>query len=221
MLVNTAVTIAYKCPACGSFEFISATLFSLAQGERGTFSCRCGSSSVSFHTNGRELSIKVPCFGCGEEHEYVITRKELLHKNINTLYCPDTGLPQCFTGNDKCVRNRVDSLEKEFEELIDTFGYDNYFVNSRVMLDILNRIHDLASEGNLHCECGSSDIELNLFSDRIQLQCRKCSAGKIIKAATNSDLKEVLARHQIMLLCDMDKRDAGNGDHYNRKSDDK
>ena len=45
---------------------------------------------------------------------------------------------------DEAVCNKVDDLEKEFDELMDTYGYESYFRNTRVMIDTLDRIHDNA-----------------------------------------------------------------------------
>jgi hypothetical protein len=75
----------------------------------------------------------------------------------------------CFIGADEEVRKRIDSLEKKFDELIDLFGYDKYFLNTQVMLDALNKIHDIAESGNLYCECGSNEVELLLYEDKINL----------------------------------------------------
>jgi hypothetical protein len=96
----------------------------------------------------------------------------------------------------------VDDLEKEFDELMDTYGYESYFRNTRVMIDTLDRIHDNALAGNIICECGDADIDLVLLSDCILLKCGRCGGSKKIPAAKNSDLKDMLAMNQILLAKD-------------------
>jgi len=146
-----------------------------------------------------DYRVKIPCIACGNEHMFVFSRRDMLNKDINVFCCPETGMQFCFIGKDETVRKRIDSLEKELDEIIDAFGYDSYFVNTQVMFDSLNKIHDIAEQGNLFCECGSDDIEVVLLSDKICLKCRRCEGNTTIYAASNEDLKDVLMRQQILL----------------------
>ena len=198
MLLDASATIAYKCSSCGSFEFFNISLFKLLYRQQYSFVCRCGNTKVSIKKD-REYVISLPCIGCGNEHQFSVARKALLANDIMVFHCPETGIQQCFIGKDDIVRKRIDSLEKEFDELISTFGYDDYFVNTQVMFDALNKIHDVAEQGDLYCECGCKDIELTLLSDQIHLNCRACSANRIIFAASNEDLKDLLMRTNLLL----------------------
>jgi hypothetical protein len=136
---------------------------------------------------------------CGEDHSFVVNRKELLRENTITFHCPQTGIPQLFIGRDKDVREKVDALEKDLDDLISFFGYDSYFCNTQVMIDTINKIHDIAQQEDLICECGSTDIEVFLLSDKIFLKCRECTGSKIIKAVSNEDLKNILKKNQLVL----------------------
>jgi hypothetical protein len=201
MLIDTVITIAYKCPLCGSFKFFNISLFVLQQKKEFHLKCRCKKSNLVVMENGsKAFEIRTPCIGCGYEHIYNLDRKEFLNKEISVFHCPSTGMQQCFVGRDEAVRKKVDSVERELDELMDMFGYDNYFDNTQVMFDSLNRIHDIAEQGNLYCECGSSDVELILLPNKICLKCNKCSGSRIIQAASNEDLKDILIRQQILLL---------------------
>lgn len=201
MIVDASVTIAYKCSSCGTFEFVNITLFELLSGNERVYNCRCnGSKLVINKGNADSYKIVIPCIGCGDSHVYVLDRKDFIKQDISIFHCPNTGIQQCFVGYDKDVRKRVDVLEKEFDELMNMFGYDNYFSNTQVMFDSLNIIHDIAAKGNLFCECGNEDIELLLLSDKIYLRCNKCPASKIIYASTNEHFRENLKLNQILLL---------------------
>jgi hypothetical protein len=200
MLIDASVTIAYKCASCGSFEFFNISLFTFLYKKESTFSCRCRKSSIAIMQEGDSgYLIKTPCIGCGSDHIYMLGKKDILLKTLNAFNCPETGMQLCFLGKDEAVRKKVDSLEEEFDELMDMFGYESYFKNTQVMFDSLNRIHDIAEQGNLYCECGCTQIELVLLADRILLKCGKCNASKIIYAASNGDLKELLMMYQISI----------------------
>lgn len=203
MLIDTTKTIAYKCSSCGSFEFYTISVFSLLHKKENNYSCRCKKSCMTIKREGESgFLIKTPCIGCGNEHIFFIGKKEMIFNQLNVFNCPETGMQQCFLGNDLLVRKKVDSLEEELDELMDMFGYDNYFKNTQVMLDSLNKIHDIAAQGSLFCQCGSGDIELVLLSDRILLKCSRCSSSKMVRAASNEDLKELMQMYGILITSD-------------------
>lgn len=200
MLIDTSVAIAYKCSSCGTFEFFNISLFSILYKKESMFTCRCNKSSIVItRESQKNFKIRIPCIGCGNEHEFIFSRKDFLYKDINVFCCPETGMKQCIVGNDEKVRRRIDTLEREFDELIDKFGYDNYFENTQVMFDALNKIHDIAEQGNLDCECGNNDIELMLLSDSIHLKCNNCGSNRLVNAASNKDLKDILTKGTIVL----------------------
>lgn len=201
MIIDTSTTIAYKCSFCGAFQFTNVSLFEMSNIKETCFTCRCNGSSLVIAKEGSaNYRIVIPCIGCGTDHIYLFSRRELMSRETSVLNCPRTGMQQCFIGSDEDVRKRIDNLEKEFDELINMLGYDNYFVNTQVMFDSLNIIHDIAEKGNLFCECGNNDIELLLLSDRIYLRCKSCSANKIIYASSNEHLKNNLQTKHIILL---------------------
>jgi hypothetical protein len=203
MLIDTSITIAYKCTSCGSFEFFNVSMFTLTYKKNCGLSCRCRKSCISMEQEGGNgYLVNIPCIGCGNEHTYLITKKSMLLGETTVLNCPETGMQICFIGRDEAVRRKVDSLEEEFDELMDTYGYENYFRNTQVMFDTLNHIHDIALKGNLSCECGDSDIELVLLSDCILLRCGRCGGNRIIPAAKNEDLGEVLKKSQLFITRD-------------------
>lgn len=199
MLIDTSVTIAYKCSSCGSIGFYNASLFKLLKDGENNFGCRCKKSELTVTGNESGYLVKISCIGCGNYHIYSVDRKEIIKKGIVVLSCPETGLQLCFTGRDELVRKKVDDLEKQLDQLIDMFGYESYFKNTQVIFDLLNKIHDIAEQGNLCCECGNNDIELVLLPESIILKCRRCMLEDRIEAATNKDLMEIMQKGSILL----------------------
>lgn len=201
MLIDTSIVLAYKCSSCGTYSFFDVSFFGITSGKKQTLKCKCGKTCTSIKKyNSFIYNISISCIACGDVHIFSLDRKQMLsRRGANTIYCPKTNVPLCFIGNDNDVRKKVDVLEKELDDLISKYGYDNYFRNTQVMFDSLNRIHDLAEQGNLFCECGSTEIQMFLFSDKIFLKCEICSASKVVYAASNQDLKRILLKRQILL----------------------
>lgn len=208
MIINTGITFAYKCSSCGTFQFNNISLFEIPQKEEIVFTCRCKGASLRIKKESPAIfKIVIPCIGCGSSHIYFVSIKEFIAQEIYIFNCPNTGIEQCFIGSDQIVRKKIDNLEREYDELINMLGYDNYFINTQVMFDSLNIIHDIAERGNLFCECGNNDIELLLLSDKIYLRCNLCPGNKIIHASSNEHLKVNLLRNQIMLLVEEQSMD--------------
>ena len=214
MLIDTSVTIAYKCTSCGSFEFFNISLFTLLYKKDCSLSCRCKKSWVNIKQECEgSFLIGIPCIGCGNDHTYLLSKKSILGWSLTAstarscngsgelviFNCPETDMQIFFIGRDEAVRRNVDRLEEEFDEMIDMYGYESYFDNTQVMFDTLNRIHDIALKGNLFCECGSVDIELVLLSGSVLLRCAKCGSSKRIPASKNKDLKDILTKSQITI----------------------
>lgn len=201
MLIDMDVTIAYKCLSCGTFDFTNINLFKLFKHGSVTAKCRCEGAKLDIlEVCKNEYKLTVPCIGCGSEHSHIISREELISNNIMIYTCPITGIKQCFVGRDAMVREYIDSFEKELDIMIDGLGYTSYFVNTQVMIDTLNKIHDIAEQSHLHCECGCDDIIVSMLRKGIYLKCSQCSGSKFIPAATNNDLKKTLQRVSIVLF---------------------
>ncbi len=199
MLIDMDVTIAYKCFSCGTFDFTNINLFKLTLHNSIMSKCRCGAAKLAvLGICKNKFKLTVPCIGCGSEHSHILNREDIISKDITIFTCPETQIKQCFIGKDSVVREYLDKFERELDVMIDGLGYENYFVNNQVMLDTLNKIHDIAEQGQLYCECGCDDIYVTMQRKSIYLKCSQCSGNKFIPAASNNDLKKTL--NQVSLL---------------------
>ncbi len=200
MLIDMDITIAYKCFCCGMFDFTNINLFKFHRHKSIMPKCRCESTKLDIaEVCKNTYRITVPCIACGTEHSLIITREDLTSKDIMIYTCPITGIKQCFIGRDAAVRENVDNFEKELDVIIDGLGYENYFVNTQVMIETLNKIHDIAEQGDLRCQCGCNDIGVSLLRKGIYLKCPQCSGNRFIPAASNNDLKKTIQKVRIIL----------------------
>ncbi|NLY42651.1 MAG: hypothetical protein GX066_01495 [Clostridiaceae bacterium] len=203
MVVRCLNTIAYKCPVCGSVEFNDISVFDFFNGKEYAIKCSCGRSAVKIITKvNKKCHIIVPCIACGCNHTYVLDLKVLLAKGILVFECANTNMELLFIGKDEEVRQSVDRYEMKMEKILSDIGYEDSFANSAVMLRTIDIIHDIAEKGDLLCQCGSRDIDLQILYDKVQLSCNKCFAYEFINACTNQDLKQTLCRGSIVLCRD-------------------
>lgn len=200
MLIDMDVIIAYKCFCCGMFDFSNINLFKFHKHKNIMPKCRCEGTKLEIvEVAKNNYKFTVPCIACGAKHSFIITREDLTSKDIMVYTCPVTNIKQCFIGRDAAVREHVDNFEKELDVIIDDLGYDNYFANTQVMIETLNKIHDIAEQGDLRCQCGCNDISVSLLRKGIYLRCPQCSGNKFIPAASNNDLKKTIQKVKIVL----------------------
>ena len=104
MLIDTSITVAYRCTSCGSFEFL-------------TFRCsNCCTMSTAWHAavkvahydeaeGENSFLIRIPCIGCDNEHTYLFSRKSILFGEPVVFNCPKPE-SDVLTGRDEAVATR-------------------------------------------------------------------------------------------------------------------
>ncbi|WP_031514221.1 hypothetical protein [Desulfofalx alkaliphila] len=208
MLINTSTVLAMRCPQCGKLEFHMLSRFAFSGRRQLEVKCACGAVLLvaSKKRNGF-YALQLPCVICEVKHQRQITGSKLWSQQLINLYCQETGVELGHLGPDKKVREAVKNHEYDLEKLIDQFDNDDYFNNSGIMYEVLNCLHDIAERNALYCQCGNDSIEVDIFPDRLELQCKDCDSINIIYAETEEDLrviKEVeyieLARHGFKCL---------------------
>ncbi len=199
MVVDTNITVAYKCSSCGSLKFLYTGLFKISAFTGKMPACECSNSYIEILGRMKKtLYVSMPCIACGTNHIYSLSLDDFLGGHAE-LKCPLAKIFNCFVGKDAQVKARVDDMLCRYDDFLDKLGYERYYDNTQVMYDSINRIHDIALHGSLLCKCGSSDIRLTPGSDRINLQCRKCLNTKIISAASCSDVQNYLDNDYFLL----------------------
>jgi hypothetical protein len=96
-------------------------------------------------------------------------------------------------------RQEVERLAREMYKN-EYSEYDESIENPQVMLEVLNRVHDIAETGQVHCRCGSAAIEAMIMPESIELFCRSCGAQMAIPATSEHDLEIVRSRDSIELI---------------------
>lgn len=197
------ITVAYRCPECGTVVRSMVGAFSLSA-DMLRLNCPCKESSLTIvYTRDKKLRITVPCFICPNPHSFTISEDMFFKREIFTYSCPYSGINVCFIGSEESVISAVEQSEKE---LLDMLGentlYDissrreNEFMTDPMIRDIVSfMIQELAEEGGIRCKCvdGEGEYEAEVLDEEIVVRCTKCGSSTHVAAnsftAANDFLK--------------------------------
>jgi len=201
MIVATEFVVAMRCPGCGKMDFHIVSRFAFAGAGNHKIICTCGAPKLIIGTKNRQQYwFQVPCVLCETNHLIYYKGRQMWSDEVNFFYCNDTSVELGFFGPDVKVHTLADNYEYNLASLVDGLGYDDYFFNPEVMFEVLNCLHDIAEEGFLYCECGSYQIEIDIFPDRIDLQCKDCKTTSVVYAEKEEDLERVRGIKKIELV---------------------
>jgi hypothetical protein len=89
------------------------------------------------------------------------------------------------------VSDVVESLDGQLPSELSVFddARDDFFVNPRIMAEILNRVRSLTDRGDVYCQCGNEEPRIEVFGDRVELSCQECGSLCIVYAENENDLE--------------------------------
>lgn len=205
MLVSGNKTLLIRCHICGRLKKYDFSVFDIFQRKPLKFKCECGETIATIKaTAHKTYLLEFSCFACHEKHIHGFTLKELLHKD-SLITCSDE-TKTCFVGSKEKALKESQESHLEYNDMIEEVSFIDYFKNFRVLSACLMKVYDLNESGRISCECGSHNISIQVFNDRIELQCMKCKSIQIIYAETDEDMnvlfqKEKIAMHKHSVSC--------------------
>lgn len=192
MLISTQTTLALRCPSCGKMDFYVLSRFACTGGANSKVICECGSCLLSYCQKGRDVfRLQVECLICETKHVYAYKTGELWNGSLITIKCENTGVEIGYLGSKELVVNSARKAERSLGEMADELGYDKYFINTDIMYQVLDILRKMAEDGRMSCSCGGSHLEVEVYPDRVELNCPACNAVGIVFAETVKDLQWV------------------------------
>jgi hypothetical protein len=152
--------------------------------------CTCGAKLLSLGTRDRKnFWLRVGCVVCETEHIIKCKRQEIWSHEGWELNCKETEFAIGFIGPKEKVKDYLIRQENSLEEMAYNSGLIDYFNDPEVMYQILARIYGLIQNKKLSCQCGNYEIQVNVFTNRIELYCDCCRASGTIMAQMRYDLE--------------------------------
>ena len=198
MLTNGCKTFVLRCRFCGRLREYEFNIFEVMANTKVEYKCKCGENNATVKRKGSgEIAFEIGCFSCGDKHYHKLSLNDIL-KGDNILYCLQ-GPKLAFLGNNRRGDQILLDEQINIKEIgIGKMGKD-YFNNSDVFTKALDKLCTLNEENNISCDCGRQKINIEFFSDRLELKCANCQSVNIIFAETEEDLSVLLKRDRIIL----------------------
>jgi hypothetical protein len=192
--------VAVRCPECGKLEIHPVYLFDFRRGRSLRISCACGAEVFTLGArSGGQYWLQVPCYLCDRLHFIYYGAREFWSPEVKTIFCPEADIEMGFFGAEEEVRQAANSLQSELEQVLGEAVFEDFFDTPEIMCQALSRVYDLAATGNLVCSCGNSQVEADIFPDRLELHCNECRRWRILFAETDRDLSLISSLKRIEL----------------------
>ncbi len=187
MLFDSSTTIVLFCPSCGSLSWHVLSLFAFNKQKR-AFICDCNAVILTVEKRKDSYRFTTGCDYCGMMHTHLFTRKELLSNTIHELICPEVEGIIGLIGPRSELKQHLEKHQSSFSELALEIDSGDYFENSSVMLEILEKIDALVEADEFRCACGNKQIEIEILPDQVEFRCSECNQEFFIPAIETVDL---------------------------------
>ncbi len=187
MLVTTERVVALRCPSCGKLGIHKFSLFS-ANGACVTVNCECGYHKLEISRKGRAMCVQTRCIICEEDHVSLVPLEEVLASDLLTLCCPYTRVDLVHWGTSE---SEVIQASQRLDPLSEMIGSveESYFADREIMSEALRILERFADTGQLTCGCGNERINMDVYSDKIELACPACGSLLLVYAEHSSDIE--------------------------------
>lgn len=199
MIIELLTTLSLRCPVCGKLEIHPIHIFDFSGRQSKDIFCECGYKKVRISTKDfKRFSMKFNCIICEVEHTLLISAEEFWGQYLSIVRCPDTDLKLGYLGPDLLVQNEIRD-QQDLDDMLKDSDFEDYFCDPEVMLGVLDILHDIAEAGGLFCQCGNHKIDIDMYPDKVELNCRECHGLITINARTANDLAKLKEQSRIVI----------------------
>ncbi|MBP2653215.1 MAG: hypothetical protein H6Q73_784 [Firmicutes bacterium] len=189
MLINTVFSLAFYCSRCGKIKMHDISRFGLKNSVGRELFCDCGQQLAKLIGSGHDQCLlEVFCVICETKHAVWVNIKDFWRGKVDKIYCAATNLELGFSGNRKAIEDTIANQEREFDIIAREVTSDDYVEKPQIMIEVLNKIDDIAEKGGVYCRCGGNFVEANVKQDHVELICMQCDARRVISAKTEADV---------------------------------
>lgn len=198
MLIRAVTTIALYCPRCGKLNLHDISHFAVGH-EPSDLVCSCRYKQASVMRAGAfQFVLTIPCVMCQSTHHQFFDRHALRHIEVEKIYCPSENFELGFIGDHDAIEATCRLHKSEFCRLWQDGVSDEDIRNQQIVLEVLNKVHDIASEQHIYCMCGAHQMTADLLPEGVLLTCLSCGGYELIPA-TEDVLARLYATNRIVM----------------------
>ena len=198
MIKEFKKSVGYICPHCSTITVRDVNLFDFSGNTACELPCAslvCTHRPVTISAKKDKYAISIHCPICDEKHLYNIRKITFWQKDFLVLHCTESGFGVLFIGDDQKIRAEIKEQERLINELEEDFAVSEEL---SIIFEAVEHINALARSDSIFCSCGSRNIAIEIYNDRITLLCRDCNLKKEIKTDKKS-LEDLLKSSTIVL----------------------
>lgn len=202
MVINAVSTLALYCSRCGKIELHHVSRFAI-NNSACQLTCSCGQLQGTISGAGRrQYLLDIPCLVCETNHLIFLDSNLFRQPKVSKIYCDQANLELGFVGSLEAIAATIAKHKQEVASLaseLDGQSDGQTIENSQILLEILNKIHDIAEQGGVYCSCGNTDVDVDVLVDAVELSCSQCEGRLVISAKDEQDLARISAMGVIEL----------------------
>ena len=188
MLIHTVCSVAFYCQRCGQIHIQDVPCFSGHQ----KFVLRCGNCSyeqarISVRPR-KGIAIEISCGVCGTKNTVTYPLQILRRMQFEKIYCGQDQFELGYIGHWQAIAEFLDFNAAEYEAL-HPGDEDNFMGRQQILLEAVNRVHDMAEDGEIACPCGSREFMADVAEDSILLECVHCGSYAVFPAGSAEELR--------------------------------
>ncbi|MBO4355429.1 MAG: hypothetical protein J5850_01060 [Clostridia bacterium] len=186
------ITIAYRCPECGSGVMSIVGVFKLT-GDMLKLKCDCGNSEMTMtYTTDKKIRLSVPCIVCNNPHNFIVNTDTVynMENDVTKLSCKYTGIDLCFIGKDEKVREALQKADQDLAKLMEDAGIndlaelhsnDDEMKATDPEIDDIVRfmLAELSEEDKIHCRCRKKNLasyKYTIMNGYVRIYCEGCGS---------------------------------------------
>lgn len=198
MLINAGWSVALYCQYCGKIEINDISYFDSQKGIQ-LLKCSCHHVKAKLvRTDANQIKLQIPCGACGALHEARFNRRRLLRTRLEPVHCFADNFELGYVGKRDAIKEFLAYNKREFDTMNKACSGEE-IEKQLILLEILNKLHDLAESDGVVCGCGKQELDADIVGDSILLECRNCGSFALVPAITEEDLQKMNNTEKIEL----------------------
>jgi hypothetical protein len=199
LLIKEVCSIAVYCQCCGKLHIHDIPYFIGSQ--KLALRCSCGhEEAILLGMDVQHIGLKIPCVVCNLCHEAVFSLKRLRHLPLEKIYCHKDHFELGYIGQRSKIEEMLEFSRRELDLWQKEVGVPYPIEQQQILLQALNRVHDLAARKSVCCRCGNQEVSVDIKESLIILECDRCGSYHVIEAQTDEDLQKLNRLERIELL---------------------